>query len=194
MTLHPSEVLDFWFEGDLTVRRQKWFEKNDAFDQDCARFIPHIRAARDGRHDSWAETPTGTPEGAPEGALALIILMDQLSRNAFRGQAEAFAADPHALAIARASVTRGLDMALTPFQRMFVYLPFEHAENLEDQDTSVRLFEGVRAELGGDTVDYAHRHRAVIAQFGRFPHRNAILGRASTAAEEAYLAQPGSGF
>ena len=190
MTLHPSEVLDFWFEGDPTVRRKKWFEKNDAFDQDCARFIPHIRAARDGRHDSWAETPTGTPEGA----LALIVLMDQLSRNAFRGQAEAFAADPHALAIARASVTRGLDMALTPFQRMFVYLPFEHAENLEDQDTSVRLFESLRDALGADTVDYAHRHRAVIAQFGRFPHRNAILGRASTAAEEAYLAQPGSGF
>ena len=93
-----------------------------------------------------------------------------------------------------ATVARGLDTALTTFQRLFVYLPFEHAETLDDQDRSVRLFETLRDALGADTVDYAHRHRAVIVQFGRFPHRNAILGRAGTAAEEEDLARPGSGF
>ncbi len=186
MTLLPADVLTFWFEDNPSIRQKKWFEKNDTFDQDCARFIPPIRAARAHHHDSWTSTPRG--------ALALIVLLDQLSRNAFRGQAEAFAADPRAHAIAHAAIARGFDTALTPFERMFVYLPFEHAENLESQTEAVRLFETLREDLGAETVDYAHRHHAVIAAFGRFPHRNVILGRVSTAAEEAYLARPGFGF
>ena len=186
MIFLPADVLTFWFEGDPSVRRKKWFEKNETFDRECARFIPRVRAARAGHHDGWGDTPAG--------ALALIVLLDQLSRNAFRGQAEAFAADPRALALAHASIARGFDTALAPFERMFMYLPLEHAENLDDQTEAVRLFESLRADLGAETVDHAHRHHAVIAEFGRFPHRNAILDRAGTAAEEAYLARPGSGF
>lgn len=182
----PDDILTFWFEGDATVRREKWFKKDAAFDAACARFTPAIRAARDGAYDSWTTTPRG--------ALALIVLMDQLSRNVFRGQAEAFAADPHARAVARAMVARGDDKDLTPYERQFVYLPFEHGESMEDQNESVRLFEALRDALGGNTVEYAHKHRAVIEKFGRFPHRNAALGRIDTAEEAVYLAEPGAGF
>ena len=108
--------------------------------------------------------------------------------------AEAFVADPHAIEIARRTIANGLDATLTAVERMFVYLPFEHAEIMEDQVESVRLFETLREELGGETVDYARRHLDVIREFGRFPHRNAALGRINTPEEEAYLARPGSGF
>lgn len=182
----PDEILTFWFEGDATVRREKWFKKDADFDTACARFIPAIRAARTGAFDSWA--------GTAQGAVALIVLLDQLSRNVFRGSAEAFAADPHARAIARDLIARGDDKDLTPFERQFVYLPFEHGESMEDQTESVRLFEDLRGALGDSTVEYAHKHRAVIEKFGRFPHRNAALGRIDTAGEAAYLAEPGSGF
>ena len=186
MTARPSDILDFWFEGNPGVSREKWFEKDAAFDTACARFTADIRAARDGAYDAWA--------GTSEGALALILVMDQLSRNVFRGTAEAFAADPHALAIARAAIARGYDQVLTPRQRMFFYLPFEHSENMQDQDESVRLFDTVREALGRHTVDYAARHRDVIREFGRFPHRNTVLGRIGTAEEKAYSARPGAGF
>jgi uncharacterized protein (DUF924 family) len=186
MMVRPSDILDFWFEGDPSERRKKWFEKNPEFDWECMRFTPTIREARSGRYDEWASTPRG--------GLALVILLDQLSRNVFRGMAEAFSADPHARAIARMMIDAGFDKALTAVERMFIYLPFEHAETMRDQNESVRLFETLRDELGAETVDYAHRHRDVIREFGRFPHRNAALGRTSTAAEEAYLAQPGAGF
>jgi uncharacterized protein (DUF924 family) len=186
MTITPAEILDFWFEGDPAVRREKWFEKQDAFDTACARYIAAIRAARAGAFDDWS--------GAAKTGLARIILLDQLPRNVFRGRAEAFASDPVAVAAARAMVARGFDTGLAPLERMFVYLPFEHSEAPEDQDESVRLFETSRADLGERTVDYAHRHRDVIRRFGRFPHRNAVLGRASTPAELAYLAEPGAGF
>jgi uncharacterized protein (DUF924 family) len=181
-----SAILDFWFEGDPSERRKKWFEKNPEFDAECARFTDWIRDARIGRYDGWATTP--------KGGLALIILLDQLSRNVFRGLAEAFAADPHAHRIARRMIEAGFDVELTAVERMFVYLPFEHAENMDDQNESVRLFESLRDTAGADTIDYAHRHRDVIREFGRFPHRNAALGRSNTAAEEAWLAQPGSSF
>jgi uncharacterized protein (DUF924 family) len=184
--MEPSEILDFWFEGDPSERRKKWFEKEPPFDLECARFTAAIRDASAGRYDEWATTPTG--------ALALIVLLDQLSRNVFRGSAEAFAADAHARSIARRAIASGFDTPLAPNERMFVYLPFEHAETIEDQDLSVRLFDSLAAALGPETVDYAHRHRDVIRQFGRFPHRNAALGRVNTPAEEDYLAQPGAGF
>jgi uncharacterized protein (DUF924 family) len=186
MTARPSDILDFWFEGNPSERRKKWFEKDPNFDTQCAQYTAAIRDARAGRYDTWASTP--------KGGLALIILLDQLSRNVFRGTAEAFAADPHAHEVARRMIESGSDAALTATERMFVYLPFEHAENMLDQNESVRLFETLRAELGAETTDYAHRHRDVIREFGRFPHRNAILGRTNTPAEESYLAQPGAGF
>jgi uncharacterized protein (DUF924 family) len=184
--MQPSEVLDFWFEDDCSVRRKKWFEKDAGFDSECARFAAAIRDARTGRYDEWA--------AAAKGGLALIVLLDQFSRNVFRGQAEAFAADPHARDIARRMIARGFDTTLTPVERMFVYLPFEHAETIEDQDESVRLFETLREALGEETIGYAHRHRDVIREFGRFPHRNAALGRINTLAEDEYLARPGAGF
>jgi len=186
MSITPSSVLDFWFEGNPSERRKKWFEKSADFDTECALFTTAIREARAGRYDDWADTP--------KGARALIVLMDQLSRNIFRGSPEAFAADAHARDIARATIARGFDLALTPCERMFVYLPFEHAETMHDQDESVRLFESLLEALGPDTINYAHRHRDVIRVFGRFPHRNAALGRVNTEAETEYLARPGAGF
>jgi uncharacterized protein (DUF924 family) len=186
VTLQTSAILDFWFEGDASECRDKWFEKDAAFDTACARFTAAIRDARDGHFDVWASTP--------QGSLALIILLDQLPRNVFRGSAEAFASDPHAREIARATVDAGFDRHLTPVQRMFVYLPFEHAETIEDQNESVRLYETLRDALGEKSINYGHRHRDVILRFGRFPHRNAVLGRSSTPEEEAYLAQPDAGF
>ena len=186
MTLRPEDILTFWFEDDASVRRKKWFEKDPDFDSACARFAQDIRAARANAYASWTETP--------KGSLALIVLLDQLSRNVFRGTAEAFAADARALTLAREMVTKGYDTALTPFERMFVYLPFEHAEDLAEQDRAVHLFSGLADALGADTVDYAIRHRDVIRTFGRFPHRNASLGRTNTAAEDDYLSGPNAGF
>jgi uncharacterized protein (DUF924 family) len=182
----PGEILDFWFEGEPSERRAKWFEKNPEFDLVCSGFTAAIRDARAGRYDHWASTPLG--------GLALIVLLDQLSRNVFRGSPEAFAADNHALDVARGMIANGFDTVLTPVQRMFVYLPFEHSEAIEDQNESVRLFETLRGDLEAKLIDYARDHRDVIFRFGRFPHRNAVLGRTNTPAEDDYLAQPGAGF
>jgi len=168
------------------VQRAAWFQKDAAFDATCARFADARDQAKAGVLDHWAATPPGT--------LALLILLDQLSRNLHRGSAEAFAGDPKALGLARAAVSRGDDRALAPFERMFLYLPFEHAEDLAAQNESVRLFESIREPVGADTVNYAYRHRDVIRRFGRFPHRNAALGRTNAPEEEEYLAQPGAGF
>jgi uncharacterized protein (DUF924 family) len=186
MTIQPSDILTFWFEDDPSLRRVKWFEKNADFDAECAGLTSIVREARAGRYDFWAATPRG--------ALALIIVFDQLSRNVFRHSAEAFAADAHARQIARRMIEIGFDLLLTPCERMFVYLPFEHSETMEDQDEAVRLFEALRDALGPDTISYVHRHRDVIRSFGRFPHRNAALGRINTPDETTYLAQPGAGF
>ena len=182
----PAEILAFWFAGDPSARRDVWFQKDDEFDAGCRRFEDAHVAAKRGELDGWA--------AKPDGALALLILLDQLSRNLHRGSPETFAADPKARAIASAAIALGLDRPMTAVQRMFVYLPFEHSEDIADQERSVALFESIRAELGDSTVDYAARHRDVIQRFGRFPHRNAVLGRANTPAEEAYLAEPGAGF
>lgn len=182
----PQHILDFWFEGDTFRHRKKWFEKNAEFDTECARFTGAIRDARARRFDHWALTP--------KGGLALIVLLDQFSRNVFRGSAEAFAADSHVREIAHGMIANGFDITLTQVERMFVYLPFEHAETIEDQNESVRLFETLRDTLAAETIDHAHRHRDVIRVFGRFPHRNAALGRVNTPAEADYLSQPGAGF
>jgi uncharacterized protein (DUF924 family) len=184
-------LLSFWFADGPDSFRAAWFMKDDAFDAACRDgFGALVVPARDGALDGWAATP--------DGALALLLLLDQFPRNLFRGRAEAFASDDRARAIARGAVLRdGFDRALAPAQRIFLYLPFEHGEALADQDLSVALFEGLRdhpshANQQG-TIDYAWRHRAVIQRFGRFPHRNAALGRESTAEEAAWLAA-GGGF
>ena len=182
----PERVLDFWFAGDPGTHRKEWFEKSPEFDASCVQFADALRQAKSGALDHWAETPRG--------ALALIVLLDQFSRNLHRGSALSFAADAQARALARDAIARGFDRQVSPVQRMFVYLPFMHAEELADQDESVRRFETLRLALGDHSVEYAYRHRDVIRRFGRFPHRNAVLGRASTADELHYLSQPGAGF
>jgi uncharacterized protein (DUF924 family) len=186
-------VLDFWFGAPTSAEfgraRKAWFAKDDAFDQAIRdRFGALIEQTLRGEHEDWADDPRS--------ALAQIVVLDQFTRNAYRGTARAFAGDARALAAASRMVGARQDEALAPFMRSFAYLPFEHAEGLAMQDESVRLFR--RLAAGGDDpgkqVDYALRHRAMIERFGRFPHRNEILGRQSTAEEIAYLKQPGSRF
>ena len=179
-------VLDFWFDGDATRYRDAWFEADAAFDAMCARFAGALQFARDGLLDHWAETPRGI--------LALILLLDQFSRNLHRGSPVAFAADAKALGLARDAVARGIDGQLHPIERMFIYLPFQHSEDAADQEESVRLFEALRLALGDATTEYAYRHRDIIRRFGRFPHRNAALSREGTAEEQRYLTQPGASF
>ncbi len=147
------------------------------------RFGALLLKAKQGELVHWAETP--------DGALALVILFDQLSRNIHRGTPEAFAADVLALATAKHAIFQGHDLRLSPEGRGFLYLPFEHSEVLADQDKGVALFEALGSE---ELLDYMRRHRDIIARFGRFPHRNAILGRSSTAEEIEFLKQPGSSF
>jgi uncharacterized protein (DUF924 family) len=185
-----KDILDFWFADGPNTPHEAWFKKNPDFDAEIAqRFGALVVPAREGALDSWADTP--------EGALALMILLDQFPRNLFRGSSEAFASDAHALSLARRLViVQRVDLALTPTQRVFLYLPFEHAESMEAQNLSVALFEGLRDSPAhaapGKSIVYAWAHRAVIARFGRFPHRNPLLGRTTTAEERAYL--DGGGF
>ena len=193
MAVEAQAVLDFWFGAptslDFGQSRKAWFAKDDAFDRAIRdRFGALVEQTLRGEHDDWADDPPS--------ALARIIVLDQFTRNAFRGTARAFAGDALALAAASRMVGARDDESLAPFMRTFVYLPFEHAERLAMQDESVRLFRRLVGD-GDDPaklVDFALRHRAIIERFGRFPHRNELLGRQSTAEEVAFLAQPGSGF
>lgn len=181
-------VLDFWF-GDGHAPRDEWFRKDAAFDAGiAARFGPLVERALAGELSAW-QTP-------PDSALALILLLDQFTRNIFRGSPRAFAGDALALSVARSLVAAGGDRTLPPLQRAFVYMPFEHAEDLGAQDEAVRLFTPLAAlsPFLAEMLDYAQRHRVIVARFGRFPHRNAVLGRASTPEESEFLTQPGSGF
>jgi uncharacterized protein (DUF924 family) len=179
----PDDVLDFWFGPD-PVERPEWFRADPAFDRTIAeRFGALIEEALLGRLHDWA--------AAPRSALARVIVLDQFTRNAFRGTPRAFAGDPLALEAARRMVRERQDEALPDLQRTFVYLPFEHAEDIEAQREALRLF--ARLE-GGDQGGWAQKHHDVIARFGRFPHRNAILGRSSTPEEIEFLTQPGSRF
>ena len=183
-----ADVLDFWFQGDPSAwRADPWFRKSDEFDAAIqTRFALAVQAAQDGVLAPWTETPEGT--------LALLLLLDQFARNIHRGSHLAFAGDAHALRIARAAIANGIEDRLTPAQRVFLYLPFEHSEDLADQDDSIRLFESLPpADWRDSVVDYAHRHRDVIRDFARFPHRNAALARISTPAEQAWL-DAGGGF
>ena len=195
-----ADVLGLWLgaypvEAAAMQRVQaQWFRKDEAFDALLdQRFGATLAAARAGRLDAWA--------ASAQGRLALLIVLDQFSRNVFRGRPESFSADPQALATALEGIDQGHDQAVPPMARIFCYLPLEHAENPAMQARSVALFAALRDAAGAEpraffdgTLEYAHKHQDVIARFGRFPHRNAILGRASTPDEEVYLAQPGAGF
>ncbi|WP_027795494.1 DUF924 family protein [Paraburkholderia acidipaludis] len=191
------DVLDFWFGApgspEYGTARKMWFRKSEAFDARLReRFGVLLDAACAGELDAWAATPEGT--------LALVIVLDQFSRNCHRGTPRAFAADGRALAMARRLVASGEDRRLpTLYHRVFAYLPFEHAESMDAQRESLRLFGELRGELrhdpqGKSYYDYAARHASVVERFGRFPHRNAQLGRASSEAELAFLREPGSSF
>lgn len=187
-----SEVLDFWLGSPQSRQRgrhrQEWFRKNPAFDADIRdRFLALHASGIRGELSDWEKTPLAS--------LALVILLDQFSRNMFRDDSAAFAADPVALGVSRRMVERGFDRLLQPIERCFVYLPFEHSEDLAAQRRSIALFEGLRfsSDCAGN-IEYAYKHYDVIVRFGRFPHRNAVLGRVSSPQEAAYLAQPGAGF
>ena len=193
MAVGPQQVLDFWFgapdSAEFGTQRKAWFVKDAEFDRRIVeRFGPTIERALRGELDAWAQTPSG--------ALARILLLDQFTRNAFRGDRRAFAGDAQALAAAIALVGSRQDESLPSVLRAFAYLPFEHAEGLAMQDEAIRLFTRLvtTAPELASMLDYAHRHRAVIERFGRFPHRNAALGHQSTAEELAYIATPGTGF
>jgi uncharacterized protein (DUF924 family) len=172
----PTEILTFWKDAGPG----KWFAKNRAFDADIrTRFLEtHFAAARR-ELDDWAQTA--------EGALALLILLDQFPRNLFRGSAHAFATDPLARGVAARAVEAGFDLSFPAQLRCFFYLPFEHSEDLGDQERSVLL----NAPLGEQERKYALIHRDIIARFGRFPHRNASLGRETTAEEQSFLDEGG---
>jgi uncharacterized protein (DUF924 family) len=196
MNADAQAVLDFWFgpsdDPGHTQTRPQWFRKDDAFDAAIVqRFGPLIERALIGGIDDWIGLPL-----APLPALARVIVLDQFTRNSFRGTARAFAGDAMALQTARALVASGGDRQLSGVQRQFCYLPFEHAEDLAHQRTSVQLFE----QLGRDEpalaglTEWAQRHLDIVARFGRFPHRNAALGRTSTSDEIGFLQQPGSSF
>jgi uncharacterized protein (DUF924 family) len=194
-------VLDFWFGAagspECDTVRSLWFTKSDATDRDIAqRFGPPIDAALLGAYSGEPGNASSDWTQQPASALAQIVLLDQFTRNVFRGTPRAFAGDARALAAARVMLQARHDDALAPVRRAFVYLPFEHAEDIGAQDEAVRRFTRL-AQVAPETqamLDYAHKHRAVIARFGRFPHRNAILSRPSTVQELAFLQEPGAGF
>jgi uncharacterized protein (DUF924 family) len=181
-----AQVLGFWFgRGD---RDKRWFEKSDAFDDEVRGRFLALHAEGAAEHlAGWKNDPAE--------CLALIVLLDQFPRNMFRGTARAFATDALALDAAHHAVARGYDRGMRPSERMFVYLPYEHAESLEEQVRGCELSAPLESFPETDDVyRYAVAHRDIIQRFGRFPHRNAILGRASTPAEIEFLKGPGSSF
>jgi uncharacterized protein (DUF924 family) len=202
MHWRPQDVVEFWFGTERIVPRelaQRWFVKDPAFDAEIAqRFEPLIEEAASGALDGWL--------AEPQSALALVVVLDQFPRNIFRGQPRAFAHDDKALASTRVLIARGHDRLLTPHQRSVAYLPFQHCENREAQAEGLALYERLLADvteageppelIGAITsaLDFARKHAELITRFGRFPHRNAILGRTSTGDELEYLMTPGAGF
>ena len=184
----PDDVLAFWFGSgaDYGKRHKRWFEKDVAFDAEIKRQFLGLYEELAGNRE-WLD--------APKDALARIVVLDQFPRQMFRGNARAFAADPLALEAAKLAVERGYDRSLLPVEKLFVYLPFEHSEVLADQVRACQLTQPLAAVAETDDVyRYACAHRDIIARFGRFPHRNAILGRVSTPEEVEFLKQPGSSF
>ena len=201
----PQAILDFWFAQSASSSqnhyRKVWFIKDPAFDSQIReRFLLDVEKASVGEYETWATDPQPALGSASGSAVALLLLLDQFPRNLYRDSAKSFATDPQALQVAKSIVETGTDKTLPPAYRFFVYVPFEHSEVLADQNRCVALMQQLNADIpnlddglkGG--LDYAIRHRDVIEQFGRFPHRNEILGRQSTPEEIAFLQQPGSRF
>ena len=186
-----DDVWELWF-GELDAHGtaapsvvQRWWTKDAAFDDELRRRFGDLhREVSAGEHEAWRESARG--------AVAYVLVLDQFSRNMFRDTPASFASDARGLAAAKDAVARGFDRQLPPAARTFLYLPYMHSEALADQDACVALF----ADLPGaePNRDFAEQHRVIIRRFGRFPHRNAILGRASTPEEEAFLKEPGSSF
>jgi uncharacterized protein (DUF924 family) len=174
--MNPQDVVAFWKDAG----RERWFRKDEAFDEEFRlRFLPAHEAAARGELDGWASTP--------EGALALLILLDQFPRNCYRATPRMFATDAKAREIARAAHGAGFDQQVDTELRGFFYLPFMHSELMADQDESVKLNESASEE----SLRYAKHHRAIIQRFGRFPHRNVVLGRESTPEEQTFLQEGG---
>lgn len=201
--ISQDDVLEYWFAelAEPSASPQAvpsttslWFKGGPAVDEEIRhRFGAALEPARRGELDGWTATPRGT--------LALLLLLDQFPRNVYRDDPRSFASDAHGLEIARAAIKRGDDLQVLPVQRTFFYLPFEHSEDLADQRIAVEKIRANHASAQGEVkklleeaVDYAIRHQEVIARFGRFPHRNKIVGRPSTPEEEDFLKQPGSSF
>jgi len=190
MDARAAEVLEFWFgpEAERGKSRAEWFRKDETFDANIrTRFMSLFEAAEAGQIDRWRDDP--------QACLALLILLDQFPRNLFRGQARAFGCDTRARIIARHALALKFDQGYLPTQRMFVYLPLEHSESLADQEDCLALMKTL--SVYPETKDmhiWAEKHRVIIERFGRFPHRNAALGRESTPEEIEFLKQPGSGF
>ena len=195
-----SAILDFWFDGALNnsatavARLSAWFKQSDDFDAEIAdRFGNLPQAARLGRLNHWLHSCEGT--------LAMILVLDQFPRNLFRDNPRAFAYDAFALSHAEKAIEQQYDRQLHPLAASFVYLPFEHAEHLPTQNRSVALYEDLLKRAPADLypifekfVDYAHSHRQVIERFGRFPHRNTVLGRSPTEEELDYLTSGGETY
>ena len=174
----PQEVVRFW----LGQSEKVWFSADPAFDAEVlSRFAGLVERAQAGRLDDWAESP--------EGALALVILLDQMTRNIHRDRPEMFAADGKALAVAKQAIAQGFDEELPKHKRRWLYMPFMHSEDLADQERSIELF--TRSDIS-KSIPFAVDHADIIRRFGRFPHRNVILGRQTTREEAAFLA--GGGF
>ncbi|HEY0844597.1 MAG TPA: DUF924 family protein [Noviherbaspirillum sp.] len=192
----PDSIRDFWFgasQDDATVAAEQsslWWTKHPDTDRRIReRFEPWLQKAAAGELDHWA--------AMPRGRLALILLTDQFPRNMYRNTPQAFAFDALARRWCMEGLRDGADRQLRPIERVFFYLPLEHAESLEDQERAVSLFRALAEQAGpgfDGYLNYAIRHRDVIARFGRFPHRNRILGRVSTPEEAAFLTEPGSSF
>ncbi|WP_051608968.1 DUF924 family protein [Fodinicurvata fenggangensis] len=178
---NPDQVLDFWFAPES---RPYWFQQSQGFDAAVEEVLaPLHRLAVAEVLEDWRESPRG--------ALALVLLLDQVPRNLHRGQSLAFAFDARALAIADGAIAADFDQQLSIEERFFLYLPFEHSENLDDQERALALI----SALGDESwTYYAQRHRDIVARFGRFPHRNAALGRETTEAEAQFLKEPDSSF
>ena len=196
----PESIHQFWFgtnaDDGVTVATQAklWWSKDDALDLDIKqRFAASSDLALNGKLDEWSATS--------DGCLALILLCDQFPRNMYRNTPQAFAFDDNALQLAKEGIAHQLDTRLRPIERVFFYLPFEHSESLADQDRAVALFRQLADEAKPahktsfeNFLNFAIRHREVIKRFQRFPHRNKIVGRDSTAAELQFLSEPGSSF
>jgi uncharacterized protein (DUF924 family) len=181
-------ILDFWFGPVPHRERVEWFRKDAAFDADIRdRFGDAIAAGIAGAFGDWCTTP--------HGALARVVLLDQFTRNVHRDTPLAFAGDAGALATAQQALEQGFDRQLDRYERWFLYMPFEHSEDARMQERSLALFGALSRETGEPgAFEWAEKHAAIIRRFGRYPHRNDILGRESTPEEIAFLAQPGSRF